>query len=38
MTYVGQGHGAYSSSTCVKRAVDGYLLDGKLPADGTVCR
>ncbi|MFF3324742.1 alpha/beta hydrolase [Streptomyces sp. NPDC002889] len=38
ITYRGQGHGAYGSSTCVKRAVDGYLLDGKVPADGTVCR
>ncbi|WP_443062598.1 alpha/beta hydrolase [Streptomyces sp. NBC_00390] len=37
ITYRGQGHGAYGSSACVKRAVDGYLLNGKVPADGTVC-
>ncbi|MGW1544941.1 alpha/beta hydrolase [Streptomyces sp. NPDC002309] len=38
LTYKGQGHGAYDSeSKCVKRAVDGYLLDGKVPTSGTVC-
>ncbi|MFE7773837.1 alpha/beta hydrolase [Streptomyces sp. NPDC057445] len=38
MTYRGQGHGAYGSgSTCVESAVDKYLLDGKVPAAGTVC-
>ncbi|MEU4065815.1 alpha/beta hydrolase [Streptomyces wedmorensis] len=39
LTYEGEGHGAYNSgSTCVKKAVDGYLLDGKVPASGTVCK
>ncbi|MFI8518651.1 alpha/beta hydrolase [Streptomyces sp. NPDC085481] len=39
LTYKGQGHGAYSSgSKCVKAATDGYLLDGKVPASGTVCQ
>lgn len=39
MTYRGEGHGAYNSgSSCVQKAVGGYLLDGKVPADGTVCR
>ncbi|MGW6454584.1 alpha/beta hydrolase [Streptomyces sp. NPDC055078] len=39
LTYNGEGHGAYNnSSTCVKRAVDGYLLEGRVPAGGTVCR
>ncbi|MFF3391460.1 alpha/beta hydrolase [Streptomyces sp. NPDC002669] len=39
MTYEGQGHGAYNSGNlCVQRAVGGYLLDGKVPAAGTVCR
>lgn len=38
MTYKGEGHGAYNSgSACVQKAVGGYLLDGKVPADGTVC-
>ncbi|MFE9138957.1 alpha/beta hydrolase [Streptomyces sp. NPDC007355] len=38
LTYEGEGHGAYNSgSACVKKAVDAYLLDGKVPASGTVC-
>ncbi|MDN3294625.1 alpha/beta hydrolase [Streptomyces ficellus] len=38
VTYRGQGHGAYNSGdACVRRAVDAYLLDGKVPAEGTVC-
>ncbi|MEU2914127.1 alpha/beta hydrolase [Streptomyces massasporeus] len=38
LTYRGQGHGAYDSkNTCVQGAVDGYLLDGKVPPAGTVC-
>ncbi|WP_338672817.1 alpha/beta hydrolase [Streptomyces sp. SCSIO 30461] len=38
MTYRGQGHGAYGSgSACVQSAVDRYLLDGVVPAAGTVC-
>jgi hypothetical protein len=37
LTYKGQGHGAYSSSKCVQDAVNGYLLNGKVPAAGTVC-
>ncbi|MFE0738874.1 alpha/beta hydrolase [Streptomyces sp. NPDC058855] len=39
LTFEGEGHGAYNSgNACVKKAVDGYLLDGKVPASGTVCR
>ncbi|MGW1410198.1 alpha/beta hydrolase [Streptomyces sp. NPDC002403] len=39
MTYEGQGHGAYNSgNACVQKAVGGYLLDGKVPAPGTVCK
>ncbi|MER6103914.1 alpha/beta hydrolase [Streptomyces sp. NPDC001832] len=39
MTYEGQGHGAYNSgNACVQNAVGGYLLDGKVPAAGTVCK
>ncbi|GGY89729.1 alpha/beta hydrolase [Streptomyces poonensis] len=38
LTYKGQGHGAYDSgNTCVRDAVNGYLLNGKVPAAGTVC-
>ncbi|MFF0450114.1 alpha/beta hydrolase [Streptomyces sp. NPDC004609] len=39
LTYRGQGHGAYNGgSVCVQRAVDSYLLNGKVPVAGTVCR
>ncbi|GAA3492256.1 MULTISPECIES: alpha/beta hydrolase [Streptomyces] len=38
LTYKGEGHGAYNGgSTCVKSAVDDYLLEGKVPAAGKVC-
>ncbi|MCF1597080.1 alpha/beta hydrolase [Streptomyces muensis] len=38
LTYKGQGHGAYNSKNkCVQDAVNGYLLDGKVPTAGTVC-
>ncbi|MEU8889702.1 alpha/beta hydrolase [Streptomyces sp. NPDC048442] len=38
LTYKGEGHGAYpSGNACVVRAVDTYLLDGKIPAASTVC-
>lgn len=39
LTYAGEGHGAYNSgNACVQKAVDQYLLDGKVPPAGTVCR
>ncbi|CAL9534254.1 Carboxylesterase A [Streptomyces sp. enrichment culture] len=39
LTYEGQGHGAYNSGDpCVQKAVDAYLLDGKVPSGGTVCK
>ncbi|MFF5974275.1 alpha/beta hydrolase [Streptomyces sp. NPDC012769] len=39
LTYRGEGHGAYNSGNrCVKAATDAYLLDGKVPKSGTVCR
>ncbi|MFH8723956.1 alpha/beta hydrolase [Streptomyces termitum] len=39
LTYEGEGHGAYNGgSACVKKAVDGYLLNGRVPASGTVCK
>ncbi|MCS0634406.1 alpha/beta hydrolase [Streptomyces sp. LP05-1] len=38
LTYKGEGHGAYTGGdACVKGAVDGYLLDGKVPPAGKVC-
>ncbi|MGP3999832.1 alpha/beta hydrolase [Streptomyces sp. 8N706] len=37
ITNKGEGHGAYGSGTCVTNVVNAYLLDGKVPADGTVC-
>ncbi|MFE7965013.1 alpha/beta hydrolase [Streptomyces cellulosae] len=38
LTYDGEGHGAYNSDDrCVRNAVDGYLLDGKVPEAGEVC-
>ncbi|MGW3668218.1 alpha/beta hydrolase [Streptomyces sp. NPDC005141] len=38
LTYKGQGHGAYDSKNkCVQGAVNGYLLQGKVPSSGTVC-
>ncbi|GAA4070538.1 alpha/beta hydrolase [Streptomyces shaanxiensis] len=38
LTYKGQGHGAYNSKNkCVQDAVNGYLLDGKVPTAGSVC-
>ncbi|MFJ5559806.1 alpha/beta hydrolase [Streptomyces sp. NPDC093250] len=38
LTYQGEGHGAYDSgNSCVRDAVNAFLLDGKLPAPGSVC-
>ncbi|MGP4051484.1 alpha/beta hydrolase [Streptomyces sp. 2A115] len=38
LAYRGQGHGAYNSGNkCVRDAVNGYLLDGKVPMTRTVC-
>ncbi|MGW1914124.1 alpha/beta hydrolase [Streptomyces sp. NPDC002076] len=37
LTYKGQGHGAYGTDNCVTKTVNAYLLDGKVPKDGTVC-
>jgi pimeloyl-ACP methyl ester carboxylesterase len=38
LTYKGQGHGSYDSKNkCVQAAVNGYLLDGRVPKAGTVC-
>ena len=37
VTYVGQGHTAYGSSSCVKRVVDTYLLTGEAPTSDPRC-
>jgi hypothetical protein len=38
LTYEGEGHTAYLRSTaCIDNAVEAYLIDGKVPADGTRC-
>ena len=37
LVWKGQGHGAYGNSRCIDDEVNGYLLDGKVPANGTVC-
>ncbi|MEV8596958.1 alpha/beta hydrolase [Streptomyces sp. NPDC052012] len=38
LTYKGEGHGAYNSgNSCVQNKVNAYLLEGRLPAPGTVC-
>lgn len=38
LTYKGQGHGSYDSGNkCVRDAVNGYLLNGKVPPSGKVC-
>jgi pimeloyl-ACP methyl ester carboxylesterase len=38
LTWEGEGHTAYGrAGACVTDAVDGYLLEGALPEEGTVC-
>ncbi len=38
VTREGDGHTAYTSgNVCISKAVDAYLEDGTVPADGTVC-
>jgi pimeloyl-ACP methyl ester carboxylesterase len=37
LTFDSTEHTAYGKSPCVNRAVDGYLLDGRLPPVGKVC-
>jgi pimeloyl-ACP methyl ester carboxylesterase len=38
LSYDGDGHTAYKQGDkCIDRAVDGYLIDGTPPADGTRC-
>lgn len=38
LTYESYGHTAYASGDeCVREAVDGYLLEGRLPEEGATC-
>ncbi len=37
LTWQGAGHGALGASPCVTDAARGFLIDGKIPADGTLC-
>jgi len=38
LTWQGEGHTAYGrSNSCIGDAVDSYLVEGKVPADNTVC-
>ncbi|MGW2022076.1 alpha/beta hydrolase [Streptomyces decoyicus] len=37
LTVQGEGHGTYGVNQCATKAVNRHLLDGKVPADGTVC-
>ncbi|REK92208.1 alpha/beta hydrolase [Streptomyces inhibens] len=37
LTVKGEGHGTYGVNQCATQAVNGHLLDGKVPTDGTVC-
>jgi pimeloyl-ACP methyl ester carboxylesterase len=37
VTFEGEGHTAYNSSSCVSDVVDAYFLDGTVPADDPEC-
>jgi pimeloyl-ACP methyl ester carboxylesterase len=37
ITWQGAGHGAVGASPCVTEAARAFLVDGKVPADGTLC-
>ncbi|MCI3927986.1 alpha/beta hydrolase [Streptomyces sp. AN091965] len=38
LTVDGEGHGTYGENRCATKAIDTFLIDGKAPADGTVCK
>ncbi|MFC7304987.1 alpha/beta hydrolase [Streptomyces monticola] len=38
LTVEGEGHGTYGVSSCATRTTDAYLIDGKIPSDGKVCK
>ena len=37
ITFAGEGHLAYDKSPCVRKLVQGYLVEGRVPADGSRC-
>ncbi|MCA6095244.1 alpha/beta hydrolase [Streptomyces sp. SCA3-4] len=37
LTVKGEGHGTYGVDDCATKAVNAHLLEGRTPADGTVC-
>ena len=37
VTWEGEGHTAYSETSCIQRAVDNYLIDLIVPEDGLTC-
>jgi hypothetical protein len=37
ITWQGTGHGALPASPCVTEAARAFLIDGKIPTDGTLC-
>jgi pimeloyl-ACP methyl ester carboxylesterase len=37
IAWQGAGHGAFGVSPCVTDAAQGFLIDGKIPDDGTLC-
>jgi len=37
LTWEGEGHTAYPETTCIRRAVNGYLIDLKVPAPNLTC-
>lgn len=37
LTHVGEGHAAYGSSGCVAAVVNGFLVHGRVPAEGARC-
>ena len=37
LTWEGEGHTAYPQTSCIKAAVNDYLVDLKVPANGLSC-
>jgi pimeloyl-ACP methyl ester carboxylesterase len=37
LTWEGEGHTAYPQTRCISTAVNGYLIDLKVPPDNTIC-
>ena len=37
LTHVGEGHAAYGTSACVADVVNGFLVHGRVPAEGARC-